>query len=292
METPPSSSDLQSPPSPRLPPPPALRVRFAAIGEGWSLIRQDMIPWVVAMLLLMGVSYGVELLAMPALLAMAPAADAGSPRGSAYTAGYAVGFFAVYSAMFIAIAVLQGVISTLPQRFSLRKLRGQSASVNDMFSLDGAFGRVAAWWLLYPFLFAVIPAVLFGLAVLVGGGISSAPSGLLIAALAVAYVLTLVSFLVIQSLFALVPLLIVDQQLGVFEAARVSARTLARHLPAMTGVYFCAAFISALGACACGLGFLVTGSILYATIGVMYNDFFRPAQPLGQEVDSWYPRPA
>lgn len=47
--------------------------------------------------------------------------------------------------------------------------------------------------------------------------------------------------------------------------------------------------ISAIGACACGIGILVTGPILYVTVAVISNDFFRPAQS-GQEYSGWYPR--
>ncbi|MHB8636648.1 MAG: hypothetical protein ACYC96_09265 [Fimbriimonadaceae bacterium] len=287
MQTPPSFS---APVSGATPPP--MRVRFAAIGEAWNLIRQDWAPWVVAILVLVVATYAAEFVALPALMLVGAASGTTKVGANAPSATLVIGVVAVYAFTLALVAVVQGLMSTLPQRLALRRLRGESSGLNDLFTLDGAVWTVGLWWLLYPVLTMIVPFVLFAVAALVSGGFSSrANPGLVASSLVVAYVLMIVSFLVIQSLFAFVPLLIIDRRMTVIEAAKLSAKTLGRQLPAICGVYFCAMLVSFIGACACGVGFLVTGSILYATIGVIYNDFFRPEAVVSEGSQEWYPRP-
>lgn len=289
METPPFFAAQTQPQLP----PPSMRVRFDAIREAWGLIwPSDVWPWVIAMIVFMGVSYAVQIAMMP--IAMATGALSGpSGSSSSPSSASALGLYIGLNALIgLIVMVLQGVICCLPQRLALRKLRGLPATVNDMFSFDGAFPKLALWWLVCPLLYFLLPALVAGIGFgsILAAGKNSDPSALF-AILIPLYVIAIVAALAIQSLFAFVPLLLIDKGLGVVEAAKLSARTLSKHVLPMMGVYFCAAFVSALGICACGIGFLVTGSIVYATIGVIYNDFFRPGPTEVLAEGSYYPRP-
>jgi len=192
----------------------------------------------------------------------------------------------------IAMIGIQGFVNTMPQRFTLRKLRGSPATINDMFSFDGTAWRVVFWWSLFPLIAGVVPALLMISAIFGAGGFSLHPENVIFSPVVwLAYGISIVWFLAAQTLFSFVPLLIVDQGLSVVDAAKLSVTTLARHaLPMFGVVYICAAFLSGLGACACYVGFFVTGCLQQATIGVVYNDFFRRVEPPREQAGS-YPRP-
>ena len=297
METPPTFSAQQLPP---IQVPPAYRVRLAAIGEAWRIIWKDVWPWVILMFLLMvstsifqvPIQFAIQFSMMPGLM-QSGARGSRSPADAFQALDLSPGMLAGLVILGIGVIGIQGFVNTLPQRFTLRKLREWPATVNDMFSFDGASGRVAAWWVLFPLLAGLIPAVLMISAVLASGGFSSRPDNIVLSPVFwIAYGTSILWFLAAQTLFAFVPLLIVDQGLSVVDAARLSAKTLAPHVLPMLGVvYICAALLSVLGVCACYVGFFVTGCLQQATIGVVYNDFFRRVEQPREETASAYPRP-
>src|SRR5579862_1040559 len=130
MQTPPSFS---VPVAPQLPPP--MTVRFAAIGEAWDLIRQDWVPWVLSILVLIVGSYAAEFLALPFFMLIGLAGVGSSQTSAATGVGLAIGFVLVYILTFVAVSVVQGVMFTLPQRLAVRRLRGLSSTTNDLFAL-------------------------------------------------------------------------------------------------------------------------------------------------------------
>ena len=294
METPPTFAAQQMPP---LQPAPAFRVRLAAIGEAWQIIWQDVWPWVILMFLLLvatsvvqlPIQFAIQFSMMPRIIQSGQA-----PADPFQALNVSLGMIVGFGFLGIVIIAIQGFVTTLPQRFVLRKLRGQPATINDMFSFDGACWRVVLWWLLFPLLAGIVPAALMISAIVGAGGLNSKPEVWILSPVVwIAYPISILCYLSAQSIFAFVPLLIVDQGLSVADAAKLSVKTLGRHVLPMFGVvYLCGAILSGLGACACYIGLFVTGCLQYATLGVVYNDFFRRMEAPREETASWYPRQA
>jgi len=274
-----------------------MRIRFDAIGEAWSMVMSDLGNWVVASIVVLAIIYALEivfqLMILPLTMVL-PDSSSKTPadisRAFAFTGVFigAVGLFSVV------ITGVQGVTTAWLQRFALIKARGGFPTLGDFFSFDGAIGRVFLWSFLMPLLAGIVVWGIF-IAGAVGAGLFASraldSTGIAILILAGAIGATVAFF--IQAIFAFVPLILIDQKLPIVDAARLSFQTLAPNALPMVGVYFCAAFLSGLGACLCGIGIIFTLPLLYATIAVMYNDFFRPQRlpPVAQVAPGeFYPR--
>jgi hypothetical protein len=264
-------------------PSPPGRVRFEAIGEAWRILISDIWTWVVGSLVLLG---GSALLIIPVYCwmvvnmigAAAPALQA-KPGPIPFPTQLFAQFIGVYVVGGVVLTVAGGLWMAAMQRLALRKLRGQSATASEFFSLDGHWLRIAGFNLLLPVLVIPIVFVTMGIFFLAAGLTYRVSPALTFFWVVVGYIVVFVESLSLQSLVQFAPLLIIDRKMPITDALALSAKTLWPQLLPMVGVFFCASVLSVLGEIACGIGLLVTMPIVYITIAVVYNDFFRVPQP-------------
>ncbi|MHB8636649.1 MAG: hypothetical protein ACYC96_09270 [Fimbriimonadaceae bacterium] len=283
MQTPPTFTTMAAP----VPPP--LRVRFDAIGDAWRLYMLDMGQWIGGVLLAIIVTaapiFVLELivfgLIVPGGLFGAGVTPFGAPGRieSFRTAGLAI------SLASLPIAACTQLLSIGLQRRALLQARGLPSPISDMFNLDGMGMHVLLFNLLY---------VLIGLPVQLYSASTNTQSNPF-AFFEPTHFMVLGGFWLamaaIHLLLAFTPLIIVDQRLAVGPAIAKSVSTFGPHFWPLAGVLTCAYLLGFSGALACGIGFLFTAPVLSTVYGVVYNDFFRPAQAVATEQpSSWYPR--
>lgn len=94
------------------------------------------------------------------------------------------------------------------------------------------------------------------------------------------YCLLIVPGIWVSGLLAFVPLLIKDRNLNPVEAIQFSYEQLRQHAWMLFLLVLVAGLIASLGAFLCGIGIILTYPIYFSTLGVAYNDFFPPDNPI------------
>ena len=82
---------------------------------------------------------------------------------------------------------------------------------------------------------------------------------------------------------AFVPILVLDQELGVIESLEVSYNALKSHAWSMFALLFVLGLVTLLGACACGIGLLVTFPTYIVALGLTYYNFFPNPPGMGSQ---------
>lgn len=228
-----------------VPPAPAI-VRFAAIGEAWELIRQDMSTYVLGLLVMGVVGYAImAVIQMPMqFMLMNPANMSGGPFGGLLPSS--PGFWALYA---LSVCVSQIVGYVLGAGFfslCLKRLRGQPIGVANIF--DG-----------FKF---IGPLAVAGLCSFV--------------IMTVATFLLLIPAIFVAGAFAFVPLIIVDQNAGPIEAMALSLTAAKKDLFMMGVLAFVCYVLACLGGIACCIGALFTAPIYYMTLALHYHAYFPP----------------
>jgi hypothetical protein len=238
------------------------RVDFAAIGRAWQIISSDMGTWVVASLIIMIISYAINMaITLPFQLMMSASMNSmvlqsrpGGPAVFDWTA--LVGFYAI---TIFAAFLVQGLVLTLVggmMDMAVRRMEGLPVSIGDMFVGFKHFGS-----------FLVV--------------------GIAVAVLSmVAFVLCIIPMFIVAGLSCFAPLLIIRGHARGLAAVSMSWQILKYDLVMISLLVFVAQLLSGLGALACCVGALFTYSIYPITIALTYCNFFPPTTQPGSGVES------
>jgi hypothetical protein len=215
-------------------------VRFDAIGDAWTLFRQEMGAWMVLTLLFFLVLYG---LLFAGLLAIG-GVQVGFERAKLdeSVAGVIGGILVIafYVFMFFVMAVLTGGLF----RAACKQIRGQQIGAGDLFGATDVTGPLAGG------------IFLMGLAVVAGT------------------LLCIIPGLLVAGRLMLVTPLIVDGRMRATEAIAQSWNALQGQTWMAAIFSFVVSLISGLGIYLCGVGILFTAPLYYLAIAVVYRDYF------------------
>ena len=272
---------MQVPPPYSMPaagfPPPPRRVRFEAISEGWKLYTSDIGQWILAVLL-----YLILVAAPAMLIAMAVAINPQNVAAMAASQTTAQKLLSV--ALTAPLTFVAQMLSTGLYYRGVLQARGERTPVTQMFNLNGMGGQVA----LYAIALIVIGLPVQLLNAFATSFAKSSGSGFML--LGIEVILYVVAA-VVQLLLLFAPLVMVDQKRSAGEAMSESFRTLGSQFFPILGVMIAAGVLAGLGFIGCGVGVLFTVGSLFPIVGIIYNDFYRPAAPVVIESESGYPRP-
>ncbi|MCE9548011.1 MAG: hypothetical protein K8T25_21265 [Planctomycetia bacterium] len=227
----------------------------AILSRSWEIFKVHWGLCVVAFLILIGVQMGLQFV---------------------QRIFQALGEATRESAVVVAIGVMVGIASWAVQQwlnvgqaiFQLRVARGATPDLGDLFKGGPFLVRGICVTLLIGLLVVVLVAVLIGVPAAVGGAIGGrdAAGMAALAGVAVAFIpLIYVSLLFSQSFF-----LIVDRDLGVFEALQESVTLTRGHRGTIFLVWLLAAVINLGGMLACCLGILASVPLTMLMFGVTY----------------------
>jgi len=223
---------------------PTAQVRFAAIGEAWSLFSAQMGVWIPATLL-----YFIVTVVLSNVIGFVVGAVLGGridptridPNNP----------FAALAGAIPAITVsfyLQWVLSTFftggLYRIALKQLRGEPTGIGDAFNIGDVFGS------LLTASFVVAAAEMIG------------------------FMACILPMFVVGGLLMLTVPLIMDKRLVGMEAVGQSWNALKGSLFAASAFYFCAALIGGIGLFLCLIGVLFTWPIFILATAIVYRDFF------------------
>jgi hypothetical protein len=226
-----------------------IQVRFGDwISEGWKMFTEQWKGWVtialgffVVVILPIGAFVvGWYALFITSLMAQQP--SPGRPPEMP-----AAAFLLLYAGMFALIVVLLPLTVFLiagAYRAAFKQLRGGKVEFRDLFSARDCYWRLLGATLLHAVLVSIGAMLCF-----------------------------IPAFIVAGLLFFTAPL-IVERDLGVFEAMRVSRDVTQRNLLMFTLFAFVVQFLASVGSYACYLGLLVTWPLMFTITAVAYRDCF------------------
>jgi uncharacterized membrane protein len=216
-------------------------VRFAAIGEAFELIRQDLGTYVLAVFLTGLLGYLSQLaLQLPLqLLAI-------GPRGNIDEILFNPAFWVLWLLLILVPNTIYFVLGAGFSSMCMRRLRGQPVSIANLFDGFKHFFSLGA---------AGILTVL-----LKGSG----------------FLLFIVPGIFAVGVLAFVPMVMMDQRCGALEGIRISYTALRRDW-FMMAVLACVCYILAMaGMCLCLVGVIFTAPIYYFTLAIHYHAYFPP----------------
>lgn len=227
----------------------ATQVRFGDwISEGWKMFTEQWKGWVTLSLgffAVVIVPIGVSIVAF--YIAVFTTLMAQQNRRGAPPQVPAALFLIFYLGLFALMIVLLPLTVLLmggAYRAAFKQLRGGSIEFRDLFSARDCYWRLLGATLIHSVLGFI-------------GALLCIIPGLIVAGL----------------LFFTAPL-IVEQDLGVFEAMRASSELAKRNLLMFTLFAFVVQFLASAGAYACYVGFLFTWPLMFTIAVVAYRDCF------------------
>ncbi|SRR6266571_6442100 len=226
-----------------------IQVRFGDwISEGWKMFTEQWKGWVtislgffVVVILPIG-AFVVGWYALFITSVMAQQPSRGRPPEMP-----AAAFLLLYAGMFALIIVLLPLTVFLiggAYRAAFKQLRGGRVEFRDLFSARDCYWRLLGATLIHSVL------------VFIGAMVCIIPA-----------------FIVAGLLFFTAPL-IVERDLGVFEAMRVSRDVTQRNLLMFTLFAFVVQFLASVGSYACYVGLLVTWPLMFTITAIAYRDCF------------------
>ena len=228
---------------------PASEVRFGDwIGEGWKMFTEQWKSWVgisLSFVVVVIVPIGAFMVVMYVMMfatMMAQQNSRGAPPQMPI-----MPFLILYGGMFALIIVLMPLTVLLfggAYRAAFKQLRGGRVEFRDLFSARDCYWRLLGATLIH-FLLAAIGAMLC----------------------------VIPAFIVAGLLFFTMPL-IVERNLGVFEAMRASRDITQRNLLMFTLFAFVVQLIASAGSYACYVGLLATWPLMFTITAVAYRDCF------------------
>jgi hypothetical protein len=260
MNTPPSGFAQyprpQGLPSGVRPLPPGVHIE--AIGEAFTLFQQDWQTWVLASFILCAIcgAIVIPVLFINNLLTYGQLSFLNNRPSTFSLIGYAESQLLSIASGFIQMLMQCGLAS-----MALKKLRGQSIGVGDVF---GAF-RFAPRLLGAYFCLYLIFIVTF--------------------------IACCIPFLWSLGALVLTPLIIIDQDKGVFDAIGTSVKGVGGFVNAvcMTGMAFLLSLIGGAGAIACIVGVVATIPLAAIALVVQYYYFFPEQFAVAQAPSAPYP---
>ena len=222
------------------------QVRFGDwISEGWKMFTEQWKGWVTLSLSIFVVTVlpiGGFIVFMYISMLMSLQGQRGSPPQFPLAT-----FFIFYVGLFGIIVVLLPLTVLLTggaYRAAFKQLRGGQIEFRDLFSARDCYWRLLGATLLHFLLGSI--------------------AGLLC---------IIPAFIVAGLLFFTAPL-IVERDLGVFEAMRVSRDVTQRNLLMFTLFAFVVQFLASVGGYACYIGLLVTWPLMFTIAAIAYRDCF------------------
>jgi len=208
------------------------------IGEAWRLVQRNLGVWVAAELLFgvlqFGVGRGEDLVFNLAGIASKP----GDPMSNIYK----------YALIRLLLGMPTGILLAAMRvglfNIAIKQIRGDLTSPLDVFSYRGQFVPLLGATVIVTF------ASDFGC------------------------LLLLIPGMLIASLFIFVDPLILERQMSVGDALRLSWQTVRPTMWSALGVLFLAACASLLGIIGCCIGVLATAPILTMSVALLYDRFF------------------
>jgi len=232
-----------------VPSPPAV-VRFAAIGEAWQLIREDFGTFSVSCLVYAVLAWIVgTIVQMPLQVMMMgnmPTMTRQPPTNLWDLIPHTFQFWSIYAIVNLVTQAAMFVFGAGLFSICLKRLRGEVYGVANLFDGFKFIGPLAVA--------GVVVAVIKTIALLC---------------------FVLPDFIAVGA-FAFVPLIIIDQKAGPFEAMALSFSSLKKEVLVMGMLVFVTYLLSSLGVCACIIGAIFTGPLYYMTIALHYHGFFPP----------------
>ena len=224
-------------------------VYFDYIGKAWNMVNTNLGTWILATLILFGITYGVNI----PLSLLGNFVAYGSPLGMGFSGagqpgagqtfpsmtqiGISFGF--TFLSVFISYPLQAGMLN-----MALKQVRGLQVSPGDVFSGYSRAGHV------------VISYLLMGL--LCG----------------IAICLCIIPSFYAFGVLAFTPLLVVDRNLTGMEAITQSYNSLKPYAWSMFGFLFVLGLLNMLGGCACGVGMLFSFPVYVMAQAMTYHNFF------------------
>jgi len=226
-----------------------IQVRFGDwISEGWKMFTEQWKSWVTLSLgffAVVVVPIGASMVAF--YIAFSTTLMAQQPSGGGQAQLPAAVFLVFYVGLFALMIVLVPVSVLLiggAYRAAFKQLRGGQVGFRDLFSARDCYWRLLGATLIHSVL------------VFIGAMVCIIPA-----------------FIVGGLLFFTTPL-IVERDLGVFEAMRVSRDVTQRNLLMFTLFAFVVQFLASVGSYACYVGLLVTWPLMFTITAIAYRDCF------------------
>ena len=170
-----------------------------------------------------------------------------------------------FNAVSLVTQLLVSVVSILLGaglfKLAIQQLRTGRVEIGEMFNVFDVIGAL------------IVGAILTGLITLVG------------------FALLVIPGLIAILLLSMVNPLIVDQKLSGVEAVQRSFEVTKDHLGGLLVLGIVLFLINMLGACACGLGMLVTLPLTYLTFAIVYRDLFLGGSISGTPTVPNFPTP-
>lgn len=298
MQPPQNPSDLPSPsgyppPAPFAPapygqapvaPPPQAprgRVSLDVIGEAWRLLSPNLGNWVLAMVLFFGVRFGISI--------FQNIIQQIAGRGSSFTP-FMIAFTVLMQ--IVSWIVMQCLLGGLA-KLAIATVRTGRAELSEMWSISNVWVSLAFSALLQGFfyLLAAIPAIgvlgtrvflpffkagLFNPATMATGKppvIPPAVANNLLSGMSLGGLLLLL-VVPLTVLFLLTTSLIVDRQVGPWQAIKQSVGALGRNFGSTLLLVFVLGLINIGGVLACCVGYLVSLPLTQIAVALVYRDLF------------------
>lgn len=250
-------------------------VRWEWIGEAWKLYTNNPGAW-IGMIFITAI-IGIVLIALPVALVLVPAgifASNNEPGGIFATAGLAL---LLIPALIIVCLLVGAYLSGGMYRAAIRQAQGQAISVGDLFSGGDCFLRVLGLLILVAITQLVV-AFVFGVPGMIIKEL--APLGRLAS--------NIPSFIISGFIFFAIPL-IVDRNMGVFDAISASIEATKSQWWMFAIFVFVLGLLSFVGVFACVFGLLVTAPFYFTTPAIAYRDIF--GLPRAQNYEAFPPPP-
>jgi hypothetical protein len=231
----------------KVPPGPAV-VRFAAIGEAWELIRQDLGTYVGATLIMGGIGYLLSWIAQMVTQLYFSSYIVVTPMMTPEEIFFNPALWMISSVSTIVFELVLYILGAGYFSMCLRRLRGEPFSVGNLFDGFKFFGRLLAA--------AIVTTLIRNIAIflLVIPGIFAAGA------------------------LAFVPLIILDQRAGAFESILLSYQAAKKDMFMMGLLCLVVAVIAWIGCCGACVLLLFSTPIYFMVIAMHYHAYFPPQQ--------------
>lgn len=234
-------------------------VNWRWVGGAWRVITGDLFTWVLMQLTIL---LFIVITVSPAVILFGGIGVLSSSEESTGLAGLSLVTFALIPVLLVILG-LGGVFLVAGLfKSAIRKARGESIGLADLFSAGESLPTLMAFYLLLTLTIAGI-GKLFDLS-----GSESASVAVVLSILS-----RIVNFTIIGLTFFSAPL-IVDRRVGVFDAIRESLALTVPHWPSYLLLAFVTEALSALGLFLFVVGVVITAPFQWTIPAVAYSEVF------------------
>lgn len=213
-------------------------VYFDAIGEAWNLVWKDAGHWIAATILY----YVIQVVASLPGSIIGGVVMPNAQRSADF--GQIIPLFGLQFALNIIPTALGNILMVGMIVMGIRKSRGEYINVGMIFEPFSHFGRVFGASVLYT------------------------------AAIFVAVLACILPVFYVAPVLVLMPTVAYMRGIGPVDALKLTHDTCKGHWAGLLGLLFVTGIVVFLGACACGIGMLITWPIYCLVLGIHYRAFF------------------